>query len=106
MSKSKPESEVDVFEVMQQYCQKKGYSFSNTQLDYLAQDCYLYFESRGWKGIAYWPAVAMRWVLQNLERSYKAKPDKQSKSSYKPELPKGKSIRDTILESEAEQEND
>jgi len=94
MSKTnKPNSDTEVLEVMKSYCQDKGYTFSNTQLDYMAQSCYLYFESKGWKGISYWPAVCMRWVLNNL--------DKQYKSNCKLKL-QGKSVRDKIME----QEND
>jgi len=92
---NKPQSEEDVFEVMKEYSKKKGYSFSNTQLDYMAQNCYLYFESKGWKGIAYWPAVAMRWVLNNLDKQYKV--------SHKPKF-QGKSVKDKIIEMERENE--
>lgn len=93
MPKSKPNSDTEVLEVMREYCRKKGYNFSNAQLDFMAQSCFLYFESKGWKSISYWPAVCMRWVLNNL--------DKQSKPAYK-SRPKGKSVHDIILE----QEND
>lgn len=91
---SKPESDADVLSVMEQYCQDKGYTFSSTYLDFMAQNCFLYFESRGWKSISYWPAVAKRWVLTNL--------DKQIKSSYKSKPIKGKSVRDILLEREDE----
>lgn len=87
---NKPQSDVDVFDVMKDYCTKKGYLFSHAQLDYMAQSCYLYFESKGWKGITYWPAVCMRWVLNNL--------DKQMKHDHKS---KGKSIRNKIMEQES-----
>lgn len=83
---SKPNSDKDVLDVMEKYCRDKGYTFSNSQLDYFAQSCYLYFESRGWKTISYWPAVAKRWVLNNLGKQYKG----VSK-------PKGQSVRDKIL---------
>ena len=88
---SKPQSDEDVLSVMTKYCQDKRYTFNNTQLDFMAQSCFLYFESRGWKTISYWPAVAKRWVLNNLDKHYKSK-----------SKPQGKSVRDTILE----QEND
>lgn len=90
---SKPQSDTEVLEVMKNYNINKGYTFSDAQLDYFAQSCFLYFESKGWKGISYWPAVAKRWVLNNLDKQYKPKP-------------KGRSVRDTILESDTEQEND
>lgn len=95
---NKPESDAEVLEVMRKYCEKKGYNFSNTYLDYMAQSCYLTYESKGWAGIKYWPPLAMKWVLNNL--------DKQLKHDYKPKLSKGKSVRDKIMESEAEQENE
>ncbi len=102
---NKPNSDTEVLEVMKSYCQDKGYTFSDVQLDVMAQSCYLLFESRGWKGITYWPAVVKRWILTNL--------DKQSKSGYERGFPqhkgkmyKGKSVRDKILESEAEQEDE
>jgi len=87
---SKPISDQEVFSVMQKYCQDKGYTFSNAQLDFMAQSCYLYFESRGWKTISYWPAVCMRWVLNNLDKQCKTKPKSQSKS-----------VREIIMENEA-----
>lgn len=92
---NKPNSDTEVFDVMQKYCQDKEYTFSDAQLDFMAQSCYLYFESRGWKNIKYWPAVAKRWVLNNL--------DKQIKPNYKPK-PKqqNQSVRDKILEQENE----
>lgn len=93
MKLNKPQSDEEVLLVMQEYCQKKGYTFSNSQLDYLAQSCFFCYESKGWKGTTYWPPLAMRWVLNNL--------DKQLKYNYKSK-PKGKSIRDTILEQENE----
>ena len=89
---SKPESEKEVFDVMKKYCQKKGYYFSDEQLEYMAEDCYLFYESRKWQNTKYWPPLAMRWVLVN----------KNKQSQNKPKLnipqPKGKSVRDIILE--------
>ena len=93
---SKPNSEEDVFLIMQEYSQKKGYSFSDHQLRFMAENCYLYFESRGWGGIKYWPAVAMKWILNE-----RGKFNKQSISYNKPK-PNGPSIRDKILEQENE----
>jgi len=91
----KPNSDIEVLEIMQEYCKKKGYSFSDTQLYYMAQSCFFCYESKGWKGIYYWPPLAMRWILNNL--------DKQCKNTYKPKPRlKSKSVRQKILE----QEND
>lgn len=92
---SKPQSDNEVFDVMQQYVKDKGFCFTVSKIKYLAEDCFLHFESKGWVGIAYWPAVAKRWVLNNLTK-FGTQPVKP----YKPKQPKGKSVRDTILESE------
>ena len=88
---SKPQSDTEVLDVMTKYCQDKGYTFSNTQLDFMAQSCFFCYESKGWKGVTYWPPLAMRWVLNNLDKQCKIKPKLQDKS-----------VRDTIME----QEND
>ncbi|KKN73108.1 hypothetical protein LCGC14_0404170 [marine sediment metagenome] len=100
LKSNKPQSDLEVLEVMQSYCADKGYTFSKTQLDYLAQSCFLCYESKGWKGITYWPPLAMRWVLNNL--------DKQYKKVYKPQSkPRGQSVRSKIIEREnTEQENE
>jgi len=100
MSSNKPNSSNDVFEIMKDYCDRKEFVFSVSQLKYMAEDCYLFFESRGWSGVKYWPAIAMRWVLNNLKN--------QSKDTYKHKhrSNKGKSVRDIILEHELKQENE
>ena len=106
MSKlSKPNSEEEVFVVMKDYSEKKGYSLTDTQLDYMAQSCFLLFESRGWVGIKYWPAVAMKWVLTNVyeQRNHRGRYDVRGTKSYEGEMkPRGKSVREKIME----QEND
>lgn len=91
---NKPNSEEEVFEVMKDYCQKKGYSFSDTQLRFFAENCYLLYESKGWCGTTYWPPLAMKWILNERGKFNKGA------SSYKTSKPKGKSIRDMILEQE------
>ncbi len=92
---NKPQSDSEVLAVMQSYCVDKGYTFSKTQLDYMSQSCYLCYESKGWKGITYWPPLAMRWVLNNLDKQYKGTYKSQSK-------PRGQSVRDKIMEQEDE----
>ena len=100
---NKPNSDTEVLEIMKRYCQDKGYTFSDTQLDYMAQSCYLLFESRGWDGVKYWPAVAMKWVLTNVHSQQKGIYDVRGTTSYKGKMkPKGKSVREKIME----QEND
>lgn len=94
MPNNKPDSEEEVFEVMKGYSQKKGYSFSDTQLRFFAENCYLLYESKNWCGTKYWPPLAMKWILNE-----KGKFNKKMVSCNKPK-PQGKSIRDTILEQE------
>ena len=99
----KPHSEEEVFSVMKDYCQKKKYLFSDAQLRFLAESCYLLYESRGWCGIKYWPAVAMKWVLTNVNSQQKGKYDVRGTESYKGKMErKGKSIREKIMEQENE----
>ena len=98
---SKPNSDTEVLEVMQKYCQSKGYTFSDGQLEYMAEGCYLLYESRGWCGIKYWPAVAMKWVLTNVNSQQKGKYDVRGTESYKCKMErKGKSVHDKIMEQE------
>ena len=100
---SKPDSDEDVLREMKKYCQSKGYTFSNGQLKYMAESCYLLYESRGWCGIKYWPAVAMKWVLTNVNSQQKGKYDVRWTESYKGKMErKGKSIREKIMEQENE----
>ena len=93
MPKSKPNSEEDVFNVMKEYSKKKGYSFSDTQLRFTAENCYLFYESRGWCGVTYWPPLAMKWCLNNL-----CKQPKQSYNKSNNKENKGKTVRQRILE--------
>lgn len=100
---SKPNSDTEVLEVMQKYCQRKGYTFSDGQLKYMAEGCYLLYESRGWEGVKYWPAVAMKWVLTNVYSQQKGRYDVRGTAVYKGEMKlKGKSVRDKIMEQEDE----
>lgn len=91
MPNNKPNFEEDVFLVMQEYSKKKGYSFSDTQLRFFAENCYLLYESKGWCGTKYWPPLAMKWILNE-----KGKFNKNSVSYSKPK-PSGQSVRDKIL---------
>lgn len=95
---SKPNSEEEVFSVMKDYCQKKGYSFSDTQLRFFAENCYLLYESKSWYGVKYWPPLAMKWCLNNLHKQFK-----QSYSKNNNKEIRGKTVRQRILE---EQENE
>ena len=96
MAISKPKDEGEVLEVMEKYAKTKGYSFSDSQLQHIAESCYLHYEGRGWQGCKYWPAWVMKWLLTQSKNV--------SKTQYtlKPQPPKGKSVRDKILEQEHE----
>lgn len=91
---SKPQSEEEVFGVMKDYSEKKGFSFTDSKLRYLAENCYFYFESRGWEKIKYWPPLAMKWILNERGKFNK------KAVSYKKLKPQGKSVRDKIMEQE------
>ena len=93
MKSNRPKSVDEVFSVMKDYCQKKKYLFSDVQLRFLAENCFLYFESRGWANIKYWPAVAMKWCLNNLHKQSKQNYNKRSDK-----INKGKTVRQQILE--------
>lgn len=100
MNKNKPSSSEEVYEVMAEYCSKKQFQVSNATLRFWAEDCFLWYESRGWKGIQYWPAVAMRWCLTNVKKLPKKDISKGIKDISLTKKPKGKTIRDMILEKE------
>jgi len=91
---SKPHSEEEVFAVMKDYSVKKGYSFTDTQLRFMAENCYLLYESKEWYGVKFWPPLAMKWVLNE-----RGKFNKET-VKYKKPKPQGKSVRDEIMEQE------
>jgi len=72
--KSKPENSEEVYQTMKGYCTTKQYNFSEDFLRFMAEDCYLCFESKGWNQSKYWPALAMRWVLRNVDKQLKQRP--------------------------------
>jgi len=87
MRQSKPKSSEEVYQTMKDYCSTKQYNFSEKFLRFMAEDCYLFFESREWNQCKYWPALAMRWVLRNIDKQLPV--NKKSPT---------KTIRDTLLE--------
>ena len=91
---SKPNSEEEVFTVMKDYSEKKGYSFTDTQLRFIAENCYLSYESKGWCGTTYWPPLVMKWLLNERGKFNKGV------STYKKLKPQDKSVRDILLEQE------
>ena len=91
---SKPHSEEEVFAVMKDYSEKKGYSFTDTQLRFFAENCYLLYESKEWCGVKYWPPLAMKWLLNERGKFNKGV------STYRKPKSQGKSMRDKIMEQE------
>ena len=92
----KPKDSKDVFNIMAEYCKDKKYNFTEKELMYMAEDCYLLFESRSWKGISYWPAVAQRWVLNNLSKPKPYTKGERYPAKQTPE--QGQTVRDKLLE--------
>jgi len=94
---NKPLTDSDVRKAMQDYISDKNWYISDANLDYISEDCFLFWEGKGWAGVKYWPAVVKRWVLTEKNR----KPSRINTKRFT-NKPKGKSVRDLILE----QEND
>ena len=94
MKSNRPKSVDEVFSVMKDYCQKKKYLFSDAQLRFLAENCYLLYESKSWYGVRYWPPLAMKWVLNERGKFNKGV------STYRKPKPQSKSIREKIMEQE------
>jgi len=88
---SKPKNSDDVYNVMKGYCSTKQFNLSDSELKVMAESCFLFFESKGWKDTKYWPPLAMRWVLTNRTKS-----NPIVKPVYQ-EPRKGESVRDRIL---------
>lgn len=61
----------EVLTVMKEYRDDKGFRYSDSELEFVAENCYLHFESQQWKGVKYWPAACMRWLLNNAKRDGK-----------------------------------
>ena len=91
-----PNSAEEVFAVMKDYSEKKGYSFTDTQLRFIAENCFLSYESKEWCGTKYWPPLVMKWLLNERGKFNKGV------STYK--KPQGKSVRDKIMEQENDKE--
>lgn len=63
-----PQSSEEVRKVMKDYILQKKFNLSESAIEYIAEDCFLHFSSKEWAGVKYWPAVAMRWVLNNVTK--------------------------------------
>ncbi len=86
---SQPKNSDEVYEVMKKYSKSKGYNIADSDLKFMAENMFLTFEAKKWKGISYWPPLAMRWILTNNK-------GKRVPIVSKPQG--GKSVRDRILE--------
>lgn len=90
---SRPNNDDEVYDVMAKYCEQKGFKFRDAQLRYMAEQCYLLHEGRGWAGCKYWPALAMKYILTTV-------------GSKQGEIPinktKGKTVKESIMEQEKE----
>ena len=94
---SKPNNEDEVLQAMKKYCLSKGYSFSGAKLRYLAENCYLLYESKGWCGTKYWPPLVMKYILNEWTKF-----GKEISGCKKPKTNKGKSVRQIIMEKKDE----
>jgi len=89
---SRPKNSDEVYLTMRGYCDAKQINLSDSELKVMAEICYLTFESKGWKGTTYWPALAMRWVLTNMPKSNPIVKPVPTQSPCK-----GESVRDRLL---------
>lgn len=75
MSFNTPENWRGVLKVMNEYCNDKGYDIAQTDLELMAEACFEHYQGVGWKSgrqpISYWPAVARKWLIQELRKGYK-----------------------------------
>lgn len=91
---SKPENSDEVYQTMSDYSDTKGFNCSESELRFMAENMFLTFEAKKWRGTSYWPPLAMRWVLTNRKNTGVSKTPQQPK--------KGKSVREKILEQQNE----
>ena len=96
----KPENSETVFTVMVDYCKTKQFNLPDAEIRFMAEDCFLFFESKGWKDTKYWPALAMRWCLTSMNKIKSKGPGVpyKARNESKPIHTVGKTVRQTILE--------
>lgn len=84
---SPPKSSEQVRNVMEKYATSKGWAVSQNSLDLWSEDFYLLWESKQWEGLKYWPALAMKKVLNcvkgysNIQNNTSREQPTKSKSS-------------------------
>lgn len=93
MNNKKPNSEEEVLEVMKAYNKKKGFNITDEQLSLISEDCFLFYESKGWQNTKYWPPLVMRWLLNNHNKFKPQYKESKPMTNYK-----GKTIREILLE--------
>ena len=70
-----PDDSHMVLTVMRKYVSEKGWYYSDTDMELLAEACFLHFDSLGWKSIKFWPSVAKRWIVNDMRFSKKKQPN-------------------------------
>ena len=70
-----PESWREVLKVMEAYCLDKRFDIRKVDLELISESFFQYYEGIGWmsgrQAIRFWPAVAKRWLLQEVRRGIK-----------------------------------
>ena len=70
-----PESWRMVLTVMEKYCLDKRFDIRKCDLDLIAESCFQHYEGIGWMSgkqpVRFWPAVAKKWLLQEVRRGIK-----------------------------------
>lgn len=91
---NKPDNADEILEVMKEYNIKRGFNLSESCLSYLAEDMFLHFEGKGWVGVKYYPAIAMKWILNHVTK-FGTKIKQIDKPKQEPK--QGPSVREQLL---------
>lgn len=92
MGNKYPDDIDQVIKVMVEYVEKKKWNISLQTIEDLAEGCFLYYMARGWCNAKYWPALAMKWVLD-----YHSRVSKSEDSSPEPEC-KGPTLKERLTD--------
>jgi len=80
-----PDDSHMVLTVMRKYVSEKGWYYSDTDMELLAEACFLHFDSLGWKGIKFWPSVVKKWVVNDMKYGKRSSFSKPAPSPAKPD---------------------
>jgi len=73
-----PEDEQAVYTVMHKYCMAQDFRFNDQELKLIAATMFQHFEATGWRSgknvIPFWPALAKRWLCNEVQRNPKRMP--------------------------------